>query len=252
MANAFDETREMGGLRRTHPADAAIADLAARQHGVVARAQLRRLGLGPDAIDHRLAQGRLQRVHRGVYAVGHRLLSREGAWMTAVLAAGDGAVLSHRSAAALWGIRPAASTRVELTVPRPRRARRRVRLHAAALAADETGRQRGIPVTTPARTLLDIAAVLTPHELERAIEAAESRGLGSPTTLATLVDRYPRRPGVPALRAIVERNAVGDSITRSVLEDRFLAVLDAHGLPRPLVNAAIRLGTGRTIEVDCL
>src|SRR4051794_41668839 len=117
MPEGFAVARHSGGERRTRGLDAALAALAGRQHGVVARRQLRALGLRDDAIDLRLRRGRLHIVHRGVYAVGHRLLSRDATFMAAVLVSGD-AVLSHRSAAVLWGLIAAARRDVEISVPR--------------------------------------------------------------------------------------------------------------------------------------
>lgn len=148
--------------------DAMLA-LAERQHGVVSRAQLDALDLGRGAIEHRLDEGRLHPLHRGVYAVGHRVVSRQGRWMAAVLAMGPGAVLSHRSAAALWGLRTTARARVEVTVPGPRRSRPALEVHRARLAADEVTLERGIPVTTASRTLLDLAAVVGSRQMERAV-----------------------------------------------------------------------------------
>jgi len=224
--------------------DAAIAALAGRQHGVVGRRQLAGLGLGPSAIEYRIARGRLHVLHRGVYAVGHQALRREAAWMAATLIA-ETAVLSHRSAAALWGIRPADRQRTEITLPRSFAPRDRLEIHRARLAADELTTERGIPVTTAARTILDIAAVLTPQHLERAATEAEIRRLGSPTSLADLVARYPRRPGTPAIRRLLERRDIGRNVTKRELELRFLAFLDAHGLPRPKVNTKV---DGREVD----
>jgi Protein of unknown function (DUF559) len=216
--------------------DAAVAALAVRQHGVVARAQLVEIGLGHRAIDHRIEVGRLHPVHRGVYAVGHRRLTREGAWMAAVLAAGPEAVLSHRSAAVLWGIRNTERAAVELTSPRKCR-RPRIQAHRAVLLPDEIDRERGIPVTTPARTLLDLAEVLTPDKLERAVNEAEVRRLTSPVSLDALVAWHATRRGTAAIRRILEHHAeIGETITRSELEGRFLALVDAYDLPRPKVN----------------
>src|SRR3954469_5452973 len=127
----------IGGERRTRPADALIAALADRQHGVVARRQLVALGLSARAIEHRLERGRLHLLHRGVYAVGHRVLSQRGRWMAAVLACGEGAVLSHRSAAALWGIRPTSRPGIEVTTARQLRPRTGLLPHRAVLPADE-------------------------------------------------------------------------------------------------------------------
>ena len=150
--------------------DVAVAELARRQHGTVARAQMLALGMGAGAIKHRLACGRLHEVHRGVYAVGHSVLSMRGRWMAAVLAAGPGAVLSHRSAAALWGIRN--GTAIEVTTPHRVR-RPGIRARGATLPPDEITTRAGIPVTTVARTLLDLAAVLARHDVESAFHEAE-------------------------------------------------------------------------------
>jgi predicted transcriptional regulator of viral defense system len=227
---------DMDGQRAARPIDAEIAGLATRQHGVVGRSQLVALGLSLDAIDHRVEQRRLLRLHRGVYAVGHRRLARAGAWMAAVLAAGQGAVISHRSAGALWGIREWRGQDVEVTVPRRRRTRAGLVVHEAQLPTDETTTHDGIPVTTPARTLLDLAALLDEHQLARAAERAEALRLASPTSLADLVRRYPRRAGTPNLRRLVEEQRIVPTDTRSALERRFLTFLDANDLPRPLVN----------------
>jgi len=215
-----------------------IAAVAARQFGVVARAQLIAIGLGEDALDHRVRRGSLHRVHQGVFAVGHRVLPREGVWLAAVLAAGPGAVLSHRSAAALWGLRDAGPVRPEVTVARRRR-RPRIITHRIALAADEMTVERGIPVTTPARTLLDLADRLGPHRLERAIHEAEYRRLTSPVSLEALLARHHGRRGTKVLREMTVRETIGRGRTRSALESAFLALLDAADLPRPRTNAQV-------------
>jgi len=225
--------------------DRAIADLAGRQHGVVARRQLAALGLGAKAIDYRLRAGRLHTVHRGVYAVGHTVLTVDGTWRAATLITED-AVLSHGSAAALWGIRPANRSAVEITTPRSWKDRARLEVHRMTLRADEITTHDRIPVTTPARTLLDLAAVLTPQQLERAATEAEIRRLGSPTSLADLVARYPTRKGTAALRKLIAARDIGRNVTKQELELRFLAFLDTHGLPRPKINHAV---AGK--EVDC-
>jgi very-short-patch-repair endonuclease len=235
---------DMDGEGAARPVDAAIAALAACQHGVVSRRQLSALGIGRGAIDHRLAERRLHPLHRGVFAVGHTALAREAAWMAAVLAAGDGAVLSHRSAGALWGVRDTAAARTDVTVPCRRRTRPGLRVHEAAVQPDEVTVHRGIPVTDVARTLLDLAAVLRPHQLESAINEAEYRQLASRLSLEALVARYPGRKGTVALRAIVDARLIGRTRTRSELEAAFLAVLDAHGLSRPAINRLIELPNG--------
>ena len=173
--------------------------------------------------------------------------------MAAVLAAGEGAVLSHRSAAALWGIRDTARARIEVSVPRHRRSRPRLELHEVELAFDEVTIHRGIPATTPSRTLFDLAGVLTAQQLERAIDQAEIRRLTSPTSLEALVARHPGRRGTTALRSILGHSyRIGHTLTRSDLEDRFLALLAAHRLPRPQTNRMIDLPNGEWTEADCV
>jgi very-short-patch-repair endonuclease len=207
--------------------------------------------MGEGAIDRRVRRGRLHVVHRGVYAVGHRVLSPRGRWMAAVLAAGPGAVLSHRSAAALWGIRPTSRARVDVTVRRSRRARPGIDVHSADIRDDETTTVDGIPVTTVARTILDLAAVVPAHHTERAINEAEVRRLAETPSLGALVARYPRRRGTRTINRILETSRIGQDVTGSELESRFLAFLDAHGIPRPEVNQHIHIGD-QLIEADCL
>jgi len=203
--------------------------LAERQHGVVAAWQLLALGFGRRAIDHRVQAGLLHVWYRGVYAVGHRALRREGRWMAAVLATGPAAVLSHRSAAALWGMRPTARTRIEVTVPAKRRSANDIQVHHARLAPEEVAVREGIPVTTPERTLIDLAAVLRPDQLEKAVNEAEILRLPYPD-----LSRYSGRRGVSALRSPAE-----PARTRSELEADFRAFLVAHDLPTPLVNVCM-------------
>jgi predicted transcriptional regulator of viral defense system len=236
-----------GSLQRI---DAQIAALAARQHGVVARRELVELGLGRRAIGHRIDAGRLHPIHRGVYAVGHRPRTSEAAWMAAVLVA-DGAVLSHRSAAALWGIRRNDRTAVEITVPRALRRRARLEIRQARLRPDEVTTHHAIPVTTPARTLLDLAAVVSPQHVERAATEAEIQRLTSPTSLADLVARYPTRSGTKAIRTLLKARDIGRNVTKDQLELRFLAFLDTHRLPRPRINSTVDVDP-RPREVDCL
>lgn len=240
----------ISGKRRLCGVDAAIAELAGRQHGVVARRQLARLGLGANVIEHRVVSHRLHPVHRGVYAVGHRVLTRNGTWMAAVLAV-DGSVLSHRSAAALWDIRQTDRPGVEITVPRQLRRRPRLELHEARLPDDEVTTRHGIPITTVARTIFDLAAVLSKQDFERTATEAEIQRLGSPTSLADLVARHPRRKGNTAVRELLAAQSIGRNVTRKDLELRFLTFLDTHGLPRPRVNATVDLEP-KDAEVDCL
>ena len=223
----------------------AIGALAERQHGVVSRAQLSGLGLGDGAIEHRVRLGRLRPVHRGVYTIGHRLLTQHGRWMAAVLAYGPDAVLSHRAAAALWGIR--GGTWVEVTVPGGRRGRSGIEVHRAVLPDDERTTHRGIPTTTVPRTLLDLSAVVKRHEVRSALRKAEHLRLTDPLSLHDLTIRYPRRPGLKAIRALLEEASIGARIIRSELEERFQDFLIRIGLPLPQTNVVIE-----GYEVDCV
>jgi very-short-patch-repair endonuclease len=213
-----------------------VAAFATRQHDVVSRAQLLDLGLSYSAIDEWIARGLLHAVHRSVYAVGRQRLTREGRWMAAVLAAGPGAVLSHGSAAALWGIRR--TSRIDTDVTAPRRCRRPgIDSHRVALPPDEVTVHDGIPVTTPARTLFDLAAVLSSRQLEHALNEAEIRRLTSPVPLDALIARHPRRKGTQALRRALElQRQRGETVIRSDFETAFLDFAETYGLPRPRMN----------------
>jgi very-short-patch-repair endonuclease len=231
---------------------AALAALANRQHGVVARRQLLGLGMCGNGIDHQLRLWRLHRLHPGVYAVGHRLVSREGRWMAALLAGGDGATLSHRSAAGLWGLLRSPPTRVEITSPRGTRSNRRVHRHRGRLLSDEVMHWRGIPVTTVSRTLLDVASIASLPALLSMLREAEMRRLPLRPTLEELLERHPRRRGNAAVRrSLMQLGRLPSGQTRSRLEDRFLSFVAKHELPRPQTNALLALGR-RMIEVDCL
>jgi hypothetical protein len=232
--------------------DDAIAAIAERQHGVVARRQLQGLGAGEEAIEWRLRNGRLHRLHYGAYAVGHRALTREGRWMAAVLSCGPDAVLSHRSAAALWGIREHRGGPTDITSPSKAKSRGSIRRHFAPLPADEGTVERGIPVTTVPRTIFDLAAGGAPgHVVESALRQAEFRRLYDALSLQDLIDRYPRHRGIRSVRAALARVVEAPGPTASRLEDRFLPFLDRHGLPRPQLNAWLEVA-GRRFRVDCL
>ncbi|MDP1848075.1 MAG: type IV toxin-antitoxin system AbiEi family antitoxin domain-containing protein [Solirubrobacteraceae bacterium] len=218
--------------------DASIALLAARQHGVVSWRQLIDAGLGRGAIDHRCRIGWLHRVHRGVFAVGHPPLTREARWMAAVLACGDRAGLSHACATALWEIRPYTGIYIDVTVPSRtgRSSRDRIRLHRSSIFdADDITTHRAIPVTTIARTLLDVAVMLSEPALARTIEQTEIRRLFDLAAVEQTIARHPNHRGVTALRRALALYR-DDEFSRSELEKAFLALCDAHGIPRPLVN----------------
>jgi very-short-patch-repair endonuclease len=230
--------------------DEVVGWLAERQHGVVARIQLLQIGLGARAIRYRVEKGWLHPVHRGVYAVGHRRLSKQGRWMAAVLTAGPDAVLSHRSAASVWDIRYPANTRVEVTVPRRIRPPEGIQVHRRSLPADEATVVDAIPVTTVPRTILDLATVLSPRQVERAIEEAEVKRLYDALSLADLVERYPGRRGTGVIKAILAADRIGTTITRSDLEERFVEFLEARSLPSPELNVPLAVN-GSWIEADC-
>ncbi len=174
-------------------------------------------------------------VHRGVYAVGHAALTRQGRWIAALLAVGPGAVLSHRSAAELWRLGPREGAGVDISINRARARRKGIVVHRSALGPDEITIVDGIPVTTVARTLLDLAAELTRRQLERALHEADIQRLWDVTGLRALMDRYPSRRGTRTLRAIFAANYLG-APTRNDFEARFLVSLVDNALPRPLVN----------------
>jgi very-short-patch-repair endonuclease len=201
--------------------DLTIARTAARQHGVITHRQLLDSGLSRSAIAKRAHRGRLHRMHQGVYAVGHTGFGVQGRWMAAVLASGADAALSHGSAAALWGLLRPISGPVDVSVPTQagRCGRAGIRLHrCASLRADQITRHRGIPVTTPARTLADLQQAVPPHLVRRATRQAEMHGF--------------------SLGPNVEADG-----TRSDLERDFLQLCRRHRLPEPRVN--VRIGRWR-------
>lgn len=204
----------------------ALARIAVRQHGVVSRPQLLAAGIEKSAISRRVAAGRLHRVHRGVYAVGHPRLSHEGRLLAAALACGDRAVVSHRSAAALWGLLPPSPGPIDVTVPGTagRRQRTGIRLRRAPSLADrDTTRRSNVPVTTPVRTIRDLRRSYQAHA-QRAHRRALDLRLVSPTELEPDPD-----------------------LTRSELERMFLRVCRRRRIPAPEVNSRV----GR-YEVDFL
>jgi predicted transcriptional regulator of viral defense system len=229
-----------------------IAELAEAQHAVVALSQLSSLGLGARAVSHRVQRGMLHRVHRGVYAVGHPLLTREGRWMAAILACGPHAVLSHRSAASLWGLRPNARTAIDVTVPsRAGRTRDGIDVHrGSGIDANDVAGVEGIPTTSVARTLLDLAEVVNARTLERAIDQAEVRRLLDMRAIDDVLARG--RRGAAALRGVLAELRLGTTLTRSELEERLLAICREAALPRPDVNAWIPYPGGGGAEADFL
>jgi very-short-patch-repair endonuclease len=210
-------------MRKEGAPDALVAAMAKAQHGAASIDQLHEAGLSDAAVMRRVRAGRLHRVHRGVYAVGHIAPSNKRRWMAAVLALGEGAVLSHRSAAALWKLLPPPDNQVDISLPSRsgRKRREGIRIHRPeSLQPQETTRQRGIPVTSPARTLADLRSVVSGRELRQATRQADFLGL--PTGPDIAVDK-----------------------TRSELERRFLWLCRRHRLPKPAVN--LQMG-GLTVD----
>jgi hypothetical protein len=219
---------------QTVQSTAAAAWRAARaQHWVVTRRQLLALGFNRRAIEHRIATGRLHPVHRGVYAVGRPQLSRAGEFMAAVLACGEGAALSHESAAELWRIRPRRPGDGEVSVPGSRRGRR-PGLTVHRRRGFETVRRDGVPVTTPVTTIVDITPRLTSDELAVAINQADYHGLTTPQRLWLALPTMAGAPGVAAVRELLERHAY--VVTDTELEVLFVPIARHAGLPPPLTQ----------------
>jgi very-short-patch-repair endonuclease len=221
------------------PADRAVAAVAARQHGVVTLRQLEACGLGPGAIKRRVAAGRLQRLWRGVYAFGHSELRLEGRLLGAVFACGRGAVLSHRSAADHWGILATARAGIDVTVPTRggRKGQPGIDLHCVRrLHPSDVTTHRGIPTTTIPRTLVDLGAVVRDRMVERALEQSYVLRLVAPQAIEAALRRAPgRRTAV--LRRLIQAERRPPTLTRSELEEAFLALCRRGGLPDPEVNA---------------
>ncbi len=232
----------------TSTGDRAVGELAARQHGVVTRQQLGAAGMRRGAIAHRLREGRLHRLHRGVYLVGHPVRPPLAIETAALLACGKGAVLSHHPAGRLLAVLPPEGTEIDVTVaardPGPLKG---VRIHRARrLDPRDLTRRQGLPITAPARTLLDLAEVLAGLQLERALEEALRRRVVSDKQLRALLARSPGRHGVAVLGALLDRRE-GPALTRSEAEARLLALVREARLPPAELNVHV----GR-FEVDFL
>ena len=219
-------------------ADEIVFALAARQHGVVSRQQLLAAGVPPDWIERRRRSGNLRTLHAGVYRVGPLDAPRTPE-MAAMLACGDSARVSHESAAALWGISRNAGSPVHVTVENGKRTRPGIRIHrAAVLHPDEGTLFENIPVTTPARTVLDLSASLAGRDLERAAAEAVGRKLATRDQLEVMLLRHPRRAGCSRLRALLGTD-VSPARTRSELEEVFLGLTRRGQVPKPLVDFSV-------------
>ena len=230
----------------------AIAVRAARQHGVIALWQLRDLGLSESAVRMRVRAGKLHRIHRGVYAVGHARVSMDGRRTAAVLALGRTAFASHRMATALHAV--VNSSALEVTVPG--RGQRRVPgviVHRTrCLVPDEVVEIDGIPCTSLARTLIDYAELATDRQIERACEQAEILRVYDHKAIATAIARQPTRRGSKRLLAVVDASRAGATPTANDVEEAMLAICDRLRAPRPLVNAWIPFPDGGGASPDFL
>jgi len=245
----------MRGKRRTDR-NQRLTRFAERQHGVVALRQLRALGFSDRAIERAQETGRLHRVFRGVYAVGQRSPSEQGRLHAAVLACIEGAVISHRSAGALLGLLDQGPVVIDVIAP-PARGRKidGIRFHRVrSPRRDERGTVDGIPCTSPARTLVDLAGTVGDWRLRSCFErAAQRKSLDIPAIEASM---DPGRRGMTALRTLVDDWRRAAPLTRkgrlkSPLEAKILPLLLRRDLPHPLLNAPIQIANGR-IEVDFL
>ena len=218
---------------------AGVVALADRQHGVVGAWQLLAMGVSRPRIKYRVATGLLFRLHRGVYAVGRRTLTRRGHWMAAVLACGAGAVLSHRSAAALHELRDTNQRKTDVTVPGDWRADRpTIRIHSSTLDSEDVAIVDGIPVTSVARTILDLAGDLQDDSLLRVVEEADRRETFDLRAMERVMARRPTAKGIAELRHILaDYRDTPD--TRSKLERDFWALIKTAGLPPPQLNTMV-------------
>jgi very-short-patch-repair endonuclease len=233
-----------GHSGKNHLGHRELAALARRQQGYVTRRQLLALGVPAGTIDDWLASGRLIRVHAGVYAVGHLPQRPEARALAAVLACGPDALLSHGSAASLWGLATRWVVPFEVTAPTARQ-RPGIRTHRSrTLTARDRRRWLGVPVTSPARTVLAVAPQLSERRLTRMINDGRHAGLIKMASLIETLDRCPTHPGARRVRAIV---VPGRGPTRSDFEDLFVSLARDHGLPMPEINATVN-----GYEVDAL
>lgn len=232
-----------------------IHERASRQHAVVGSRDLAELGLSAGAARKRVAAGRLHRMHHGVFSVVHpRLLNRRGRFKAAVLACGDGAVLSHRCGAVLHELRLSVRALIDVTAPGSRgRSRAGIRVHSAGtLLPGDVTEIDGIPVTSLARTMLDIAEDSSRRELERAIDCAEQQRVLDMTAIDDVLARADGRHGAKILKSVLQEHRLGCTLTRNELEEAFLQICRDAGRPPDHVNAWIPFPGGGGAEADFL
>jgi hypothetical protein len=247
-----EETGTYVPFRAEPPRDVAIGELAGRQHGVVTLGQLQVAGLTPSAVRKRMRAGRLHRIHRGVYAVGHKRLTGHGRTMAAVLAYGSRAAASHLSAAGLHGLRADNRATTDISLPL-QSARSRPGIHAHAtptLRAGDVTHCHGIPCTSVARTLLDVADIVPRRQLERAFEQAQVLRLFDLRALEDVLAHANGRRGTGIVRCLLSELEDEAGITANDLEDRFLELCRTAGLPKPAVNEWLILDDGPPVKAD--
>ena len=246
MAQGVDASRLAIRDKLPPPPDVLVAAIAAEQRGQITTRQLRECGVNGDAVLRRVRRGWLHPIYRGVYAVGHAGITLEGRFMAAVLACGHSALLSNFSGSAYLGFTTWEDRLPEVTVIGTRARRiEGIRVHRArSLDPQDIWRHDGIPVTSPARTLLDIAPMLSERALRRAVRQAQALRRVSVRQLLDVLARSNGHPGVGALRSVV---ADGPAPTRSELEDRVLDLLDRAGIERPEINPGLWLDGSKVI-----
>jgi hypothetical protein len=212
--------------------------MATTQHGVVSTRQLAGIGYTRSSASKAHGVGRLRRVHRGVYAVGHELLTWEGRCLAAVLACSP-SVASHVTAAWIWGLLRTRPSTVHLTVPSKRRSRLGFVVHSADLAEIDMTERDGIPLTSLPRTFLDLASTLPEERLRQALRRAEELGILDLGPIDTLLRRSAGHRGAPRLRAALNIYREDPAFVRSKLEGRFLRLVKEAGLPRPSMNFVV-------------
>jgi Protein of unknown function (DUF559) len=241
------ETGKYGRSFAQPSVDAALAEVARSQHAVFGLDQLRDLGLTASAVHKRETRGRLHRIHQTVYSlVPKELLKRDGLYMAAVLACGPNAVLSHRSAAALHKLRDWGYTKIEVTVPgRSTRKHEGIKVHSSTtLTPADLTVVNNIPVTTVARTLLDLAEVVTQRQLERAFDQAETLEMLDGRAIDDQLARNPTRPGARKVRKVLAEHYIGGTATWSENEEALLSITRPLGIPDPETNQFIVLPDG--------
>lgn len=197
------------------------------------------LGFGRREIETRLATGRLHAVDRGVYAVGRPQLGWNGRRVAATLGCGAGAVLSHRSAGAVWGVCEDVREEIHVTVPyaSPRRRPGVVVHRRPRIPESEKTVRGGIPTTKPLSTLIDLATIMSRHDLVRAIDEADRLDITTPIGLLEALDDYPARRGVGVLKRLLRQQVF--RLTDSELERRFLRLVAEAKLPPPVTQTVV-------------